>query len=429
MKRGPKLVRANHIKIAAALVLMALALLLVPGAVPGGTGLGWAEAQEGAPKGALERTTPEGASGARVPEPPETGVQGWALVDADSGLYLVGESPDEQLQMGSVTKIMSALVVLKEGTNLDDEVTISKDAESYVGNTYSNVGLIAGERVTVRDLLVASLVASGTEAVYALAEHVGGGSVEQFVGMMNAEAASMGLENTNFETPAGLDTTANYSSARDLGILAWEALKYPEFAKIVATKDATFSTQNRDIEIHNTNQLLTTYPPATGVKTGTTPQAGANLVASAKSNDESYIAVVLGAEDSDQRFRAAEALLEYAFERYERRPLVRKDEVYGEAALPYRPDESVELAATEDVMGLVDASSEVERNVTTQEELPPSASAGEELGKVEVLVDGRRVGESPLVAQEGYEEASLWQKIRYGVGWLLESVQGVITGL
>jgi hypothetical protein len=89
----------------------------------------------------------------------------------------------------------------------------------------------------------------------------------------------------------------------------------------------------------------------------------------------------------------------------------------------------VELAATEDVMGLVDASSEVERNVTTQEELPPSASAGEELGKVEVLVDGRRVGESPLVAQEGYEEASLWQKIRYGVGWLLESVQGVITGL
>jgi serine-type D-Ala-D-Ala carboxypeptidase (penicillin-binding protein 5/6) len=291
------------------------------------------------------------------------------------------------------------------------------------------VGLIAGERVTVRDLLVAALVASGTEAVYALAEEVGDGSVEQFVGMMNDEAASMGLEETNFETPAGLDTSENYSSARDLATLSWKALQYPLFAEIVATKDATISTQNREIEIHNTNQLLNSYPPATGVKTGTTPQAGANLVASAESNDESYIVVVLGAEDSDQRFQSAEALLEYAFQRYERSALVRQDEVYGEAPLPYRPQETVELAATEDVTGLVDADSEVERNVTTQEELPPSASAGEELGEVEVLVDGQRIGESPLVAQEGYEEASLWQKIRYTAGQLLQSVQGAISSL
>src|SRR3954471_14280015 len=114
MKRGPTLVRANHIRVVAVLVLMALALLVVPGTVPGGTGLGWAWAQEGAPKGAPERTTPEGASGARVPEPPEIEVQAWALSDADSGLSLVEKTPDEPLPVGSVTKIMSALVVLEE---------------------------------------------------------------------------------------------------------------------------------------------------------------------------------------------------------------------------------------------------------------------------------------------------------------------------
>lgn len=418
MQREPNLARANHAKIAAVFVLLALVLLLMPG----GTRLGWAQQ-------VVSEETTSGTSRAQVPEPPDVGVQAWAIADGESGRYLAGENPDEELQMGSVTKIMSALVVLDKGIDLDKEVTISKDAESYVGDTYSNVGLIAGERVTVRDLLKASLIASGTEAVYALAEDVGGGSVEQFVGMMNEEAASMGLEDTNFETPAGLDTSENYSSARDLATLAWKALQYPLFAEIVATKDATISTQNREIEIHNTNQLLNTYPPTTGVKTGTTPQAGANLVASAESNGESYIAVVLGAEDSDQRFQAAQALLEYAFQRYERSPLVRQDEVYGEAALPYRPQETVELAASQDVMGLVDADSDVERKVTTQEELPPSASAGEELGKVEVLVDGQRIGESPLVAKEGYEEASLWQKIRYTAGQLLQSVQGAISGL
>ncbi|MBA4115299.1 MAG: D-alanyl-D-alanine carboxypeptidase [Rubrobacter sp.] len=424
MQQGSKLTTTNRVKLAATLLLTVLTLLLVSGAAPAGVVLDRAGAQEEDPGEAAEKAT-----GGEVPEPPETGVVSWAIMDADSGEFLVGQEPDEQLPIGSVTKIMSALVVMQEGTGLDDEVPISGEAESYVGGVFSNVGLIAEERVTVRDLLVASLVASGTEAVYALAEYVGDGSVEQFVGMMNEEASRLGLENTNFETPAGLDTADSYSSARDLAILTREMLQEPLLAEIVDTPEATISTQNRQIEIVNTNQLLNTYPPATGVKTGTTPEAGANLVASAESNDESFIAVVIGADDSDQRFLASELLLEYAFERYERRPLVNQDEVYGEAPLPYRADESVQLAATEEIAGLVDEESDVERRVTTQEELPPSASAGDELGEVEVLVNGRRVGESPLVAQEGYEEASLWQKTRSTVGGLLDSVQGAISGL
>src|SRR5215210_7593301 len=427
MQPGSNSATTNLAKIAVALVLTALALLLMPGVVPGGTSS--AGAQEGVPESGASGPPPEEAGGVSGPQAPEIEAQAWALVDTDSGFYLAGENPDEQLPMGSVTKIMTALVVLEEGVDLDEEVTISEEAESYVGSVYSNVGLIAGERVTVRDLLMATMIPSGTDAAYALAEHVGGGSVGNFVEMMNDQASSMGLEDTNFETPAGLDTNGNYSTGRDLAKMTREALTYPLFAEIVDTKDATISTQNREIEFSNTNQLLSTYPPATGVKTGTTPQAGANLVASAEANDESYISVVLGAEDSEQRFRASEALLEYAFSNYDREPLVSQDEVYEELPLPYRPEETVELSAAEDVIGVVDAASEVERRVTTEEELPPSAEAGEELGEVEVLVNGQRVGESPLVAREGYEEASLWDRISYTAGSLLERAQGAVAGL
>ena len=419
-------VRISSVKTGVALALLSLALLSL---ASGGASPGLAGAQEGTPESGPSGPPPETTPDARASGAPEIEAEAWTLVDAESGLYLAGENRDEQLPMGSVTKITTALVVLEEEVDLDEEVTISEEAESYVGTTYSNVGLISGERVTVRDLLVATLIPSGTDAAYALAEHVGGGSVGNFVEMMNDQAAALGLENTNFETPAGLDTNGNYSSARDLAVMTREALEYPLFAEIVDAADATISTQNREIEISNTNQLLSTYPPATGVKTGTTPQAGANLVASAEANDESYISVVIGAEDSDDRFRASEALLEYGFINYDREALVSESEVYEELSLPYREDETVELGAAEDVTGVVGPDSEVERRVTTEEELPPSAAAGEELGEVEVLVDGQRAGESPLVTQEGYEEASLWDRINYTAGDLLERARGAIAGL
>ena len=380
-----------------------------------------------------------GAAGAQqtgpsrpVPDPPELeNVEAWGLFDADSGRYLAGENPDEQLPIASTAKMMTGLVTLEEGADLDEEATVSQEAESYVGLTYSNVGLIAGERLSVRDLLVASLVASGTDAAYALAEHLGGGSVNNFVGQMNAQASSMGLENSRFDSPAGLDTNDNYSNVRELAEIARAGLQYPLFAEIVDTTDATITTQNREIEIFNTNQLLTSYPPATGVKTGTSPQAGANLVASAEAGDESYIAVVLGAEDSEERYQAARAILEYGFDRYEAQSLVSQDEVYEELPLPYRRGESVELIATRDVSAAVDPNSEVERQATTPEP-PPEAEAGQELGEVEVLVDGESAGASPLVAREGYEEASLWNMVWYGIGsawdWASSSLTELVFG-
>src|SRR5215210_3693517 len=296
MQRGANLVKEKHTKTSVALIFTALLLAL--GVLLGSAGSDPAGAQEKAPGGVPEAgasgAPPQGAAAGDDPSTqlPEVAVQSWALMDAETGLYLNGENPDEQLPIGSVTKIMSALVVLEEEPNLDEEVTVSEEAESYLRSVYSNVGLISGERVTVRDLLTAILIPSGTDAAYALAEHVGGGSVENFVGMMNQEASELALTNTRFEDPAGLDTTGNYSSARDLAVLAREALEHSLFVELVDTPQDTISTQNREIEVFNTNQLLNTYPPATGVKTGTTAQGGFNLVASAESDDKSLIAVV-----------------------------------------------------------------------------------------------------------------------------------------
>ncbi len=389
---------------AAALIL--LALILAPGTS------GWDRA-------AAQETTPD---------LPKLEARAWALVDADTGLYLAGKNPDQRLPIASTTKIMVALVALEEGTDLDEEVTISEQAERFVGFTYSNVGLIRGERLSVRELLVATLVPSGTEAVYALAEHLGDGSVDRFVEKMNAQADSMGLKNTHFEDPAGLDARGHYSSARDLAAMARAAMEYPVFREIVDTERATISTQTREIEVFNTNNLLYTYEEANGVKTGTSPEAGPSVVASAKEGDESYVAVVLDAADEEYRFEAAQVALGYGFDRYDSRPLARRGEAYEKLPLPYRREESVGLVAAKDVPGLAGPGLEVERRTTTREP-PPEARAGQELGTVEVLVNGKSVGSAPLIARRGYEEASLWQKIRYWTAGAVKSVSGWVSDL
>jgi serine-type D-Ala-D-Ala carboxypeptidase (penicillin-binding protein 5/6) len=396
------------------LLAVAFVLALVPGA------FGWVRAIS------QENTGGEQAVAEAAPGQPELQAQSWVLVDANTGLYLAGKNPDERLPIASTTNVMTALVVLGEGVDLNEKVVVSAQAERFVGFTYSNIGLIAGERLTVRDLLVAVLVPSGTEAVYALAEHMGGGSVDEFVEEMNQKADSMGLKNTHFENPAGIDARGHYSSARDLATIALAAMEYPTFTNIVDTEEATISTQNRQIEVFNTNSLLYTYQEANGVKTGTSFKAGPCLVASATSGDESYVAVVLDAAGEEYRFEAARTLLGYGFNDFDRRALARRGQEYEELTLPFRREESVGLVAATDVPGPAGPGLEVERRVTAKE-APPAAKAGQELGTVEVLVDGKSVGSSPLLTKRGYEEASLWQKIKYWTSGAAKSVSGWIS--
>jgi D-alanyl-D-alanine carboxypeptidase (penicillin-binding protein 5/6) len=165
------------------------------------------------------------------------------------------------------------------------------------------------------------------------------------------------------------------------------------------------------------------YGPATGVKTGTSPQAGACLVASAESGDESYIAVILDAAGDFQRFDAATTALEYGFGKFENEPLVEQGDDFANLELPYRRDESVKLVAAKNVTALAGPGLKVARQVTHKEALP-SAQKGQQLGTVKVSVEGRNAGSSPLIVQEGYEAASLWQKTKYWAGglkrWVLQ---------
>lgn len=367
---------------------------------------------------ALAGVSPERAEAQQ--NAPDVAGDSWALADADSGRALAGENQDEQISMASTAKVMTALVVLESDVNMDEEVVISDSAEEYVGDIYSNVGLISGETVTVRDLLAASLIPSGTDADYALAEYVGDGSVEQFVQQMNEKAEELGLENTNFTNPTGIDEENNYSSAADLLEITSAALEYDIFRELVGQSQATIQTQgveDREIEVFTTNELLAQYPPANGVKTGTSSSAGYMLISSAEAQGESYLAAVLGADDEAGINNASQQLLSYAFGSFEQRPLVEEGQVYDEREIPFR-GRTIELEAADTISGTVEEGANVERNIRGGD-LPDSAQQGDEVGQVEVVVGGESVGTSALLAAEGYDEAPWWQKITGRVtGWI-----------
>ena len=374
---------------------------------------------------------PAAAQGKNPPGAPRLDAGSWAVVDRETGLYLAGKDPDKRVPIASTTKVMVALVALEDGADLGEEVTVSENAASYAGGVYSAAGLFPFDTVSVRELLEASLVPSGTDAVYALAEHLGGGSVNEFVGRMNKKAGRMGLENTHFENPAGLDDRRHYSSARDLAEITRRAMEYPEFREIVAKTRVTITTENaaqpREIPLDTTNLLIAPgsgygYGAADGVKTGTSPAAGPCLISSARNGDESYISVVLDASADLYRFEASRTALEYGFGDFGDRTLVKKNKFFERLKLPYRREESVELVAARKVSGFGGPGLEVRRTVDAPQEAPASAEAGEELGSVEVFVGGQSVGSTPLVAATGYEEAGIWQRIRY---WTSGAVQSV----
>lgn len=222
-------------------------------------------------------------------------------VDADQWLYT--RRPHDRLPPASTTKIATALAALR---TLDVEQGVTVGPEVEVEGM--GIGLTPGTQVSVKTLLYGMLLNSGNDAAMALAV-AAGGSVEDFVAQMNALAAQLGLKDTHFVNPHGLDAPEHYASAYDLAILAREALKDPHFAEIVATPAIDIDGWH----FASTNQLLGAYPGVDGVKTGTTDAAGECLVASATGGGHRVIAVVLGSED---RFGDARALLDYYYAYY-----------------------------------------------------------------------------------------------------------------
>jgi D-alanyl-D-alanine carboxypeptidase len=234
---------------------------------------------------------------------PEVTAQAAIVSDVTSGQILAEKNAHQPLAPASTTKIATALVALQRG-QLEEQVTVHESA--LIGG--AKMGLSPGQMVTMEELLYGLLLRSGNDAATAIAQHIGG-SVDGFAEMMNQEAKDLGLTDTHFVNPHGLDAPDHYSSAYDLMMIARQALADPAFAEIVSSQQYTFRGQR----LNNRNELLGNYRGANGVKTGTTAEAGECLVASATRGGHQALVVVLGSED---RYGDASTLLDYYFENY-----------------------------------------------------------------------------------------------------------------
>lgn len=235
------------------------------------------------------------------------------IYDRVSKKVMWGKKENEIRAMASTTKIMTAIVVL-ENSNLNDIVTVSKKAANTGG---SKLKINTGDKITVNDLLYGLMLKSGNDAAVALAEYVGG-SIEGFAELMNKKAKELGLKNTNFVTPHGLDSDEHFTTAYELAILTDYALSNKKFAQIVNTKQATISINGNARVIVNTNELLGNLNGVDGVKTGFTGNAGRCLVTSCTRNGNQIITVVLGADTKKYRTSDSIKLIEYAFKNFER---------------------------------------------------------------------------------------------------------------
>ena len=247
-----------------------------------------------------------------VTEEPKINSRYAVVLDRQSKAILYGKNEKEKTKMASTTKIMTALIVI-ENTNLNNVVEVSAKAAGTGG---SRLKLKAKDKITVRDLLYGLMLRSGNDAAVALAEYVGG-SIPEFANIMNQKAEELGLVNTHFETPHGLDSNGHYTTPYELAILTDYALRNPVFAEIVKTKSCSITINGYAKTISNTNELLGNLDGVYGVKTGFTNGAGRCLVTSIKRGDLDVICVVLGADTKKIRTVDSVKLIEYTFNNFE----------------------------------------------------------------------------------------------------------------
>ena len=246
-----------------------------------------------------------------VSELPKTNSRRYIVYDRISKSMIIGKNEDVKSAMASTTKIMTTIVIL-EKADLNEKVTVSAKAGGTGG---SRLGLKRGDKASVRDLLYGLMLRSGNDAAVALAEHVGG-SVKGFAELMNEKATELGLTNTHFVTPHGLDDANHYTTALELAKLTDYAMDNETFAKIVGTKSTTIYINNQPRQINNTNELLGVLNGVVGVKTGFTNNAGRCLVTETKRNNMDIITIVLGADTKKDRTKDSVNLIEYTFSKY-----------------------------------------------------------------------------------------------------------------
>lgn len=342
---------------------------------------------------------PAAAEGLFRGSPPDVSARTWILYDATYDRVLAEKNPDERRAMASTTKIMTALVAADRSTPLE-RVTVSEEA---AGIGEAEIGLVADEVLPMRVLVEAMLIRSANDAAMAVAEHVGG-TVEGFVKLMNDNAAELGLENTRFSNPHGLDAPDHYSSARDLLTMARALMADEELAAIVSARVAVLPPDPEGNEriARTTNQLLYDYAGANGVKTGFTDDAGWTLVASAERDGRMLYAVVMDSIDARERFSDAASLLDYGFGEFGVVEVIVAGVTYARRRLP---EETEEAAAAD--------SYSVFANRDDAESIVLAPRFGDRGAEVVAILNGVELATVPLEAQEprplpGLKQAFAW---------------------
>lgn len=328
----------------------------------------------------------------------EVNAKGAILMEVTTGKVLFEQTPDVSNAPASITKVMTALLVMEAVDSgkitLQDQVTASEHAASLGG---TQIWLKPGETMSVDDLMKAMMVNSANDAAVALAEYVSG-TEESFVAEMNKKAAMLGMKNTHFDNCHGLDGDTHMTTARDIGIVSCELLKHEKITEY--SKIWMDSLRDGQTGLVNTNRLIRFYEYATGLKTGTTSKAGRCVTASAKKGDLHLVAVVLGSDNGDDRFNHAKKMLEWGFANY----AMIKPEIPADCIVPVKVlggmEKEVMPNAVNAELLLIEKNQEglLEFKAQINEDVEAPVAKGQTLGKIIVSANNQQVAEIQLVA-------------------------------
>jgi D-alanyl-D-alanine carboxypeptidase (penicillin-binding protein 5/6) len=349
---------------------------------------------------------------------PHVTARAYLVQNGVNGEVLLASHPRERIPIASITKLMTVLVVLRHA-RLDDVVTVSGRAAA-VGE--SSIYLRPGEQLTVRELVEAALIQSANDAAVALAEHVGG-SQDRFVAMMNAEARRLGLRDTHFANPDGLDTPGHYSSAHDVTRLARIAMHDPVIREVVGRSTATISGGR---VLSTWNDLLSTFPGLFGVKTGHTTGAGWSEVAAASAHGVTVYATLLGGKTRAGRNSDLTELLAWGLSRYRTVRVIAAGRPYATARAPYGRRALTLVAAGPDRRIV-----RIDRMLVEQVVAPTTVSLpvrkGERLGEVRVYAGSTLLARRPLVASRSIARPGLGGRTAWYAGRIVHHVWSWVT--
>jgi D-alanyl-D-alanine carboxypeptidase (penicillin-binding protein 5/6) len=364
------------------------------------------------------------AGGAARAAAPRFEARAWALIDADTGAVLASHAAHKSLPIASTTKMMTAYVALHDMPL--DMVVRAVPYHPIYGESLLN--LRPGQRISVRDLLYGLILRSGNDAAHDLAV-AAAGSDARFVRQMNQHAAALGLSDTHYANPVGLDEKGNYSSAYDLTALGRRLLENHSFSKIADSRSAVLHSVSPERRIETINDFLLEVPWANGIKTGHTFAAQYVLVGAGRRKGVELISAVVGVWTVSGTDIDTRRLLEYGFSLYRRRRPVRDRQVLSRADIRYE-DGTLPLRASRTVKVGVRRGQRVTVAVRAPQEIEGPIRRGAVLGSATVSVGGRQVAKVPLRAAHAVEEATALDRARSFVAdnalWLALALSGIL---